>query len=217
MIAILRFLWLKGRRDSTIVGFTFVPAVIPLAACLGVTLSARHFTYPMYLNAGSTPADNAALACTISMFMAILFGGIASFWALRGDIASRSVNAFVFGVRPAKIALTLIVFGTLNALIGWIGGVGMTWLVTSSLPPHLPMFALRAILGFIAGSAAGACAVALSPQPAMIIGAYVAGVFLAAFTERAGAAQWMPIAIALVGGVVCTAAAAFFLERRCAT
>ena len=209
-MALLRYLLLKSLRDSSLVAFVITPALVPAAALIGVTVD-RHFTYPFYMNPHYRAVDNAVLASTISMAMAVAFAGIAAFWVLRSEIASRSVNAFVFGLPPSRIALTLVLFGAGIGLAGWLGGLAVSCVLTGAVPPNLLLLALKSVVAFVAGSAVGAFAVAVSPQPAMIVSTYAA----AALFITGGGGQQM--ALAIVISIVFAALAAVLLERRCAT
>ena len=55
----------------------------------------------------------------------------------------------------------------------------------------------------------------ISPNPGMIIGAYVACVVLTVWVEKSKSSIQLIAAVALA--IICAAFAAFFLERRCAT
>lgn len=215
MRAIFRYLYLKSRRDHSLVAFVFTPVFVPLAAVLGVTISKGHLRYPFFLNDQYTPSQNAALAMLIASIMAVLFANIATFWTLRAEIATSSINAFVFGVRPSTIIIALILFGSVMGVVSAAGATGMVWVLTTSLPPKLGLLALKLPLGFIAGSAIGAFVVTLSPQPAMMVCSYIGCLILVPFVEK----EPVPVQFVVLSSVaiVCTALAVFLLRRRCAT
>jgi hypothetical protein len=213
--AIFRYLYLKSRRDQSLIAFVFTPVLIPVAAVLGVTLAKGHLHYPLFLNEQYTPSQNAALVMLVASMMAVLFANVAAFWTLRTEVATHAINAFVFGTTPATITVTLILFGSLVALAGAIGATGMTWMLTAALPPNLGTLVLELPLALLAGSAIGACVVMLSPQPVMMVVSYVGCVILIPFIGKAQ----MSTQLAVAGGIaiVSTALAIFLLRRRCAT
>ncbi len=214
MIALLRYLYLKSSRDSSLIAFLLVPMLVPVAALSGVTLK-RHLQYPFFMDALYTPVQNATLASTIAMGTAVLFASIASFWTLRAEIATRSIGSFLFAARPLTVALALILFAATIGLAGWLGGVALTGALTTAVMPHLALITLKVVVALIAASAAGALVVTISPQPGMIIGSYLGCVVLIPLVAKSkGSVQLL---VAVVVAIVCTLLAAFLLERRCAT
>jgi len=214
MIALLRYLYLKSARDSSLIAFLLVPMLVPVAALSGVTLKS-HLQYPFYMDALYTPVQNATLAATIAMAISVLFASIAAFWTLRAEIATRSVGSFLFAARPLTVALALILFAATIGLAGWLGGVALTGALTTAVMPHLALITLKVVVALIAASAAGALVVTISPQPGMIIGSYLGCVVLIPLVAKSkGSVQLL---VAVVVAIVCTLLAAFLLERRCAT
>lgn len=215
MTALLRYLLLKSWRDSSLITFLIVPMLVPVAALAGVTLANGHLQYPFYMNVQYTPVQNATLVAAIAMATASLFASISAFWALRPEIANRSVGAFFFAARPLTVALTLILFGAALAWTAWIGALAIIGALTSALPANLLLATLRVAAGCLAASAAGALVVTISPQPAMIVASYFGCVVLIPMLAKSkGSVQLL---VALVVAMVCTALSAFLLERRCAT
>jgi len=215
MIALLRYLYLKSARDSSLFAFLFVPALMPVAALSGVTLK-HGLQYPFYMDALYTPVQNATLAATIAMGTSVLFASIASFWTLRAEITTRSIGSFLLAARPLTIALALILFAAAIGLAGWVGAVALTGALTTAVMPHLALITLKVVVALIAASAAGALVVTISPQPGMIIGSYVGCAVLIPLLAKStkGSVQLL---VAVVVAIVCTLLAAFLLERRCAT
>lgn len=213
--AILRYLILKSRRDHSLVVFLFGPMFVPIAAILGVTLTKGRLRYPFFLNEQYTPSQNAALVMLIVSMLAVLIANIAAFWTLRPEVATRAINAFVFGTRPSTITIALVLFSSLAAFIGLIGATGMIWLLTAALPPQLGLLAFKLPLALVAGSAIGTFVVMLSPQPVMMVVSYVGCVILMPFIEHASIPAQFAVSGTIV--VVCTALAVFLMRRRCAT
>jgi hypothetical protein len=215
MIALLRYLYLKSARDSSLIAFLFVPMLIPVAALSGVTLRG-HLQYPFYMNPLYTPVQNATLAASIAMATSVLFASIAAFWTLRAEIATRSIGSFLFAARPLTIALALILFSTTIGLVGWLSAVALTGALTTAVMPHFALVTLKVVVALITASAAGALVVTISPQPGMIIGSYLGCAVLFPLLAKStkGSVQLL---VAVVVAIVCTALSAFLLERRCAT
>lgn len=213
MIAVLRYMVLKTWRDNSLVGLLLLPALAPASALLGVTLRSGRFRYPLFISPEQTPVQNATLAEIIAMIVCVLVATMAAFWTLRPELAGRSIASFLFGVRPIEIVGALIAFGS---AIG-IGSATVTttevWLLTTSVPEHLGTFLLTAITAVIGASAVGAMIVMISPNPVMVVCAYVGCVVLAALMKGVTSANQLLAVGALAA--ICTVAAAFFLERRC--
>ena len=215
MTALLRYAYLKSLRDHSLIAFIGTPALVPVAALLGVTLAKGQFRYPMYLEAGFSPFQNAVLAAQISTGMSVLFTVLAAFWTLRTEIATRSIGSFLFAVTPLKMALTLVLFAAAIGVAAFLGSIVTIGLLTAALPPALPMMALIVLAGCLAASALGTLMVTISPQPAMIIGSYLGCMVLIPWIAKSK--SWLHLMVALAVAIVCTALSSFLLERRCAT
>jgi hypothetical protein len=189
--------------------------LFPVAALAGATFAGGHVHYPLFMNQQYTPLQNAELVTQISTAVAVLFASIASFWTLRNEIATQSINAFVFGARPVTIALALILYGAATAFVAWFGGIGVTAMLTTAAPAHLPLLVIRTAVGVLAGSALGALAVTVSTQPVMIISTYLGCMVLFPVIQF-----WSTSRQLTTAGVFCVVVAAIaslLLERRCAT
>ena len=219
MIAMLRYAYIKGLRDSSLIAFVIIPMLFPLAAMSGITLDLKltkgHPIYPMVMDVHFTPEQNAKMAGQFTSGICVLFAVITAFWTFRTEIATRSVGSFLFATRPLTLALALVLFAAAIGLAGWIGGMAVIGILTTALPPHLAMLAVKVVAGTLAASAFGTLIVTISPNPGMIIGAYVGCVFATIWIENSKSSSQMIAAIAVA--IVCAALAAFLLERRCAT
>jgi len=214
-MAMLRYAYLKGLRDSSVIAFLAIEMLIPVAALGGVTFGKGHFHYPLYLEAHFSPAQNATMAGQITTAICVFFTVITAFWTFRSEIATRSVGSFLFAMRPLTLALSLILFAAAIGVAGWIGGMAMIGILTTAFPPQIALMALKVVAGTLAASAFGTLVVSISPNPGMIIGAYVACVVLTVWVEKSKSSIQLIAAVALA--IICAAFAAFFLERRCAT
>jgi hypothetical protein len=215
MIALLRYAFLKSRRDGSLLGFVFVVTLVPFAAMAGVTLAKGHWHYPFYLNAQYTPVQNANLAAEIVLVVAVFFSAIPAFWTFRPEIETRSIGALLLAARPVTVALALILFAASIGLMGWLGAVAVIGALTSAFPSHLALMTLKLATGVLAASSIGALVVTISPQPFMVVCSYVACLFLV--PSVASSKGWVQVVGALVAAILCTALTAFLLERRCAT
>jgi len=215
VIALLHYAYLKSLRDSSLIAFIIVPMFAPVAALSGVTLARGHLHYPFYLNVQFSAVQNATLASQITLAICVFFAVIPAFWTFRPEIATRSIGAFFFGARPRTVTLALILFAFVIGLAGWIGAMAMIGALTSALPPHVAFMTLKVALGLLAASALGTLLVTISPQPGMIVGAYLGCVFLVAWIETSKSSLHLIAAVPVA--IVCAALAAFFMERRCAS
>lgn len=215
MIALLRYAYLKGLRDSSLFAFILIPMMFPVAALVGVTLGKGRLLYPLYMNAQFSPQQNATLAGQITTGICVLFTVITAFWTFRSEIATRSVGSFLLAARPLKLSLALILFAAAIGLAGWIGGMAMIGVLTTAMPPHLALLALKVAAGTLAASALGTLVVTISPNPGMILGAYLVCIISIVWVEKSTSLSQLIGAVAIA--IVCAALAAFLLERRCAT
>ena len=178
MIALLHYVYLKSLRDSSLIAFIIVPILAPVVALSGVTFGKGHVHYPFYLKAQFSAVQNATLASEITLAICVLFAVIPAFWTLRPEIATRSIGSFFFGARPLTVALALILFASAIGLAGWIGAVALIGALTTALPPNVAFMTFKVAAGSLASSALGTLLVTISPQPGMIVGAYLGCVFL---------------------------------------
>ncbi len=215
MIALLHYVYLKSLRDTSLIAFIIVPILAPVAALSGVTLGKGHMHYPFYLNVQFSAVQNATLVSEITLAVCVLFAVIPAFWTLRPEIATRSVGAFFFAARPLTVALALILFAFAIGLAGWIGAMTMIGALTTALPPHVAFMTLKVAAGLLASSALGTLLVTISPQPGMIVGAYLGCVFLVPWIVASKSSAHLIAAVAVA--IVCAVLAAFFMERRCAS
>ena len=219
MIAMLRYAYLKSLRDSSLIAFIVFPIMFPLAAMVGITLDLTltkgHPVYPMYMNVHFTPQQNAALAGQITSAICVLFTVITAFWTFRSEIATRSVGSFLFATRPITLALALVFFAAGIGLAGWIGAMAMIGVLTTAFPAQLALMALKVVAGTLAAGALGTLVVTISPNPGMIIGAYLLCAAAVIWAEKSKSSSQLIAAVAVA--IVCAALAAFLLERRCAS
>jgi hypothetical protein len=215
VIALLRYAYLKGLRDSSLFAFILIPMMFPVAALVGVTLGKGRLLYLLYMNAQFSPQQNATLAGQITTGICVLFTVITAFWTFRSEIATRSVGSFLLAARPLKLSLALILFAAAIGLAGWIGGMAMIGVLTTAMPPHLALLALKVAAGTLAASALGTLVVTISPNPGMILGAYLVCIISIVWVEKSTSLSQLIGAVAIA--IVCAALAAFLLERRCAT
>jgi hypothetical protein len=215
VIALLRYAFLKGLRDSSLFAFILIPMMFPVAALLGVTLGKGRLLYPLYMSPQFSPQQNATLAGQITTAVCLLFTVITAFWTFRSEIATRSVGSFLLAARPLTLSLALILFAAAIGLAGWIGGMAMIGVLTTAMPPHLALLALKVAAGTVAASALGTLVVTISPNPGMVLGAYLACIISIVWVEKSTSLSQLIGAVAVA--IVCAGLASFFLERRCAT
>ncbi len=218
-MAMIRYAYLKSLRDSSLIAFIIIPMLFPLAAMVGITLDLAiakgHPVYPLFMNVHFSPEQNATLAGQITTGICVLFTVITAFWTFRSEIATRSVGSFLFATRPLTLALALILFAAAIGLAGWIGGMAMIGVLTTAIPPHIALMALKVAAGTLAASALGTLVVTISPNPGMIIGAYLVCIASVVWVEKSKSSSQLIAAVAVA--IICAGFAAFLLERRCAT
>jgi hypothetical protein len=215
VIALLRYAYLKSLRDSSMIAFVGLLMMFPVAALGGATLGKGHLHFPFYMDAQFSPVQNATLAGQMTTGLCVLFTVITAFWTFRPEIATRSIGSFLFAARPLTVTVALILFAAAIGLAGWIGGMAMISVLTTAIPPQLAMMALKVAVGTLAASAFGTLIVTISPNPGMIIGAYLGCAVSIVWVAKAKSSSQLIVAVAVA--IVCATLAAFLLERRCAT
>ena len=216
MRALLRYSYLKTMHDGSLWAFLAIPAFFGCCALIGSALSHgfAEFHYPFGFERGWAGSRSAHEMMVIETLPCALLATILSFMALRNELASQSIGSIALAVRPATIALSLVVFACLTSVVAWIFGFVTVMILTAALPTGVGLLAIKLVVGALVTGSLGALAVTISPEPPMIIGAYVSTlVFIPGF-ERA---QLTPVLLAPVAvAIVATGISAFLMERRCA-
>jgi hypothetical protein len=145
----------------------------------------------------------------------VIFASIASFWVFRPEVITHSVGSLALATRPLRLVAAPIVFGAGIAFCAWVGSVGLVALLTTATPQHLGLMTFRVAAACVGASAAGVMFLTISPQPGMIIASYLSCLVLVPVIEKSK--PWIQLSFPLVAIVVCTAIAAFLMERRCAS
>ena len=218
MNALLRYAFLKARRDGSLWAFIITPIVVPAASLIGSTVgdSKPHaLHYPMFMAMRFTPVQNATTASDITVLMCILFACLPAFWTLRHEIESRSIGSLALAARPFRITIAAIIFAASLAAMASVISVLVIGALTAALPAHVGLIVIKIVGGALATSAIGMLAVTISPQPYMIACMYFMCLLGIGFFEKAKVAlslQWLaPLGVA----IVCAVVAGFLLERRC--
>jgi hypothetical protein len=215
--AVLHYALLKSLREGSIWIYVGIPAFIGLAVLVGGTLASHGiagFHYPLSIERGWSAARNAREVAEIASLMCTMLGTLIGFTILRDELASRSIDSIALAVRPVTITASIVAFGTAVAACAWVIGLVVLLLLTTGVPPHLELLAAKVVAGALATASIGALAATISPEPPMIIGAFLT---LIAFVPGFEKAAFGPVLLVpVVVSVIATAIAAFLLERRCA-
>lgn len=215
MTALLRYAFLKTSRDGSFVAFALVPVLMPIAALVGGTVAQSHgLHYPFLMGRGETPLQSATEIANMTTALASFFAVLPAFWTFRSEIASRSIGSLALATRPATIVLALITLTTAIMTVAWLISMIAILALTTAWPPHAGMLSLKLIVVCLSASATGAAAVAISPEPAMVIAVYLASTVSTVWFEKAKSAPMLIAPLAL--SAILAASATFALERRCA-
>jgi hypothetical protein len=212
--ALLHYNFLKSWRDASLIAFLIMPALLPAAGLIGATFS-KGFHYPLFMGAHYTAAQSAAEATEVASLMTVFFATIPAFWVMRTEIATHSVASLSMAARPLTIVLSIIGYAATIVYFAWVIGVLSVGVLTTAMSPTLATQALKVVVLTLGSSALGALAVTISPEPAMILAAYLTsfGALLLFEKKKALAPQLLAYGI---GAIVFVALATYFLERRCA-
>ncbi len=211
MIALLHYAFLKGMRDRSLPIFVLMMPVQVAAMIIGYSVINRHLQYPL-VGFDWDEGDVAVIAILLPSVVATL----SAFWTFRSEVATRAIGSFVIASRPITVVLALIVFAAATATGGSIATTATIAVLTAGLPANLASLAALGILHSFVGASLGALYVTISPQPAMLVWAFIAGFPLAPWILDPASQSRLSM-IAAVLSVVCIGVSAFLLRRRCAT
>jgi hypothetical protein len=212
MIAVLHYALLKSIRDRSLAIFTLGPALVIAASLLGATLAKGELRYPLFMAQHLSPTQNAGTATIVVTIFAVSFAGFCAFWTFRSEVATKSIGSFVMARRPLSVASALVLYATAIAGGAWIIAVVVIAALTAAVPMAIAPFAAAVALVALASAAIGALLVTISPQPAMVIWAFIGCMPLVPFLITM--ARQRVMLIALLVAILCTATSAFLLERR---
>ena len=215
MTAILRYAFLKTTRDGSFIAFALVPILMPVAALVGGTVAQTHgLHYPFFMGRGETPLQSATDVANMTTALAAFFAVLPAFWTFRTEIASRSIGSLALATRPVMIVLALMTLTTAIMIVAWLISMIAILALTTAWPPHVGTLSLKLIAVCLSASATGAAAVAISPEPAMVVAVYLVSAVSIAWFEKAKSAPMLIVPLAL--SAILAAVATFALERRCA-
>jgi hypothetical protein len=215
MTAVLRYTFLKTMRDGTLWVFLILPAFIPGASLIGASYHrATGFTYPFGMESSWNATRNATLAASIAMMMCALLAAVPAFWALRSEVASKSIGSIALAVRPIIIVCSVVLFSAATAVLGMSVAIAVIATLTTALPSQLGMIVLKVFVAGFAMGSFGILGVMISADPPMIIGIYIAALFSVNWFDKVKIAPILLVPVAVA--VMCMGFAAFLLERRCA-
>ena len=122
MIAILRYAFLKNKRDGSLAAFLLGPIIMLSAPLLGVAAFLKGGpVYPLSLDPQWSAARTAANMAPAAMCAVAFFAALAGFWGFRSEIANRSIGSFVLAARPATIQTASALFGAAAGFAGYLG------------------------------------------------------------------------------------------------
>jgi hypothetical protein len=211
MIALLHYAFLKGMRDRSLPIFLLMMPAQVAAMLIGFSVIKRHLQYPL-LGMEWGHGDVVIFSIILPSFVATL----SAFWTFRSEVATRAIGSFVIASRPITVVVALIIFAAATATGGSIATTVTIAMLTAALPPEVASFASLGIIASLAGASLGALYVTISPQPAMLVWAFIAGLPLAPWILHPPSEPQL-LMIASLLSIVCIGVSAFLLRRRCAT
>jgi hypothetical protein len=211
VIALLHYAWLKGMRDRSLPVFVAMAPVQIAGMLIAMNIFEKQFRYPL-----PAPRWDRGDMAVIWLLLPAFIATLSAFWTFRSEVATKAIGAFFMGSRPVTIVFALIVFAALTAIAGIVAMLGVVLVLTAGLPPGWESFVLTGIFFAVGGAALGALYVTISPQPAMLVWAFLAGIpFLPLIFDpnlRSQVLLFGPVLWILSIGV-----STFLLRRRCAT
>jgi len=210
MIALLRYAFLKGMRDRSLPIFFLLEPAQVAAMLIGYSVMNRHLHYPLIMP--GDVGDVVGFSVLFPSFVATL----SAFWTFRSEVATRAIGSFVVASRPSTVVVALVVFAAATAIGGLIGAITTAAVLTAALPANLASLAPLGVISSLVGASLGALYVTISPQPAMLVWAFIAVIPLAPWIFHPPSTPRLLMIAALVS-IVCIGVSAFLLRRRCAT
>ena len=176
MIAILRYIIMKGVREGFIATFLFAPAamfVTPLLV-LGLLHAVRgHDAWPLTLALNMSPAESARTLTYPALFMSATISTMAAFWVFRTEMAGRTIAFFFLAKPPLVPPLATALFGAVMGFASCVLVVVMLSIVTQSpIAASMPSVRDSVFLAAL-GAAAGTFWVGLSSELNMLFPAFV--------------------------------------------
>lgn len=211
MIALMHYAFLKGMRDRSLPIFFLMGPVQLAAMLIGFSLIRRHLHYPLL-----TPDFDRGDVAIFTIVLPSIVATLSAFWTFRSEVATRAIGSFVVASRPITVVVALIVFAAATAIGGLMAMLGTFVVLLAALPPNLATFAALGVISAFVGGSLGALYVTISPQPAMLVWAFIAGFPLAPWILDPA---FRPRLLTIDGIVliVCIGVSTFLLRRRCAT
>ena len=216
MIAVLHYALLKSLRDKSLPVFVLGPSLVIAASLLGATLAQGGLHYPLYMSRQMSAARNAEMSALVLTFFAMAFGTVAAFWTLRPEVVTKTIGSFLMARRPLTVALAQVTFAAAIAFSAWVVGIITIAALTSALPPAIGWFALGAAVASIGAASVGALVLTISPQPAMVIWAFLACTTMLPLLVHPAVRPTLLFVVPVVS-ILLTAVSAFLLERRWAS
>jgi hypothetical protein len=211
VIALLHYAFLKGMRDRSLPIFVLITPAQVAAMLIGAAVLNRHLRYPLMMDFVSTQD-----LVTFSIVLPWTVASLSAFWTFRSEVATKAIGSFVIASRPMTIVAALVVFAAATAIGGVLGAIGTIAVLTAALPANLGSLASIAIIFSLVGASLGALYVTISPQPAMLVWAIIAGFPLAPWIFGEGSKRPF-LMIAAVVSIITIGVSTILLRRRCAT
>lgn len=215
MIAVLHYALLKSLRDRSLGIFVLGPALVIAASLLGATI-VEGFRYPFYVSRQMSAAQNAEMVALILTFFVMMFGTVAAFWTFRPEVVTKTIGSFLMARRPLTVSLAQVTFAAAVAFSAWVVGIAAIAALTSALPPALGWFAVGVAVASIAAASIGALVLTISPQPAMMVWAFLACTALLPLLVHPSVRPKLLYVVPVIS-ILFIAVSAFLLERRWAS
>jgi len=206
VIGLLRYAFLRGLRDGSLITLLAAPTVMVSMPAVAVWLSGR--TVPM------PPAEAAG---GLIVFNAALMGSLASFMAFRSEIATRAIGAFVLASRSWLIPFACTIYG-------WIVGTTAATLCAGAMfatgwgaPADLRSVTVNVLVIGLAAASAGTLGVMISSSFSTMAWVFAGLVGMIGLIQANEAASGIEILAVLLVVLISSGIAAVIVERRCAT
>lgn len=220
MIGLLRYAFLRGLRDSTLVTLLASPAVMVSMPVLASWLSGRNVPMP-------PPQAGAAMI----LFFAALMGSLASFMAFRSEISTRAIGAFVLAAPSWLIPVACTLYGWIVGLLasticaacmvatGWGVFTDPGTRVAAEWGAFIGAGTLAVNVAAIglAAAAVGTMGVMISSSFSTVGWIYAGLIAIIGFIQGGDGASGIELLGVVLVALISTGIAAVIVERRCAT
>ena len=167
MIALLRYLAIKGVRERYIQMLLAAPAVLSVMPLLvtGVYNVVRgRAVWPLTLGWGMKPDVSGNMLAIVALLCSVIIASIAAFWVFRSEMTGHTIGFFILAQPRSTPPLSAIVVASVLGAGSYLVTILLLGLLTGSLPTTGWALAPAALCGILLAASATTFLVGLSAE-----------------------------------------------------